>query len=227
MNPISRKFYRTVFGFEDRVISPFNSTLDVLEQAVVERAKLVKGPDGVFTTPPRPKPGYTFKRFLGAYGAWAKPSNRMSTSEFIASRPSCKRRLYTNAYKQSRQEWLDIQKRSTTKFFIKVEKTEQQHTNYFTGVTTKKPVPRLINPRDPRYNIELGRYTCKVEHEIYDNIGKMFGRPAIAKGMNYWERAEVIRGHWDQFDDPVFKVCFVTCWSNLLASPPMNTGSSN
>lgn len=203
---LGRRFYRTVLGYEDKVLSPFNSTIDTLTHAVVERAKLVKVAGGGFGSPPRPHAGVTYDSFLAAFEPSSLPSGPMTTAEFISSRPGRKKRVYKEAVcKVSGLHFATEAKRfSTTQFFIKVEKTEQQHTNYWTQETTKKPVPRLINPRHPLYNLELGKYTVQVEHQIYEDIGKMFGRPCIAKGMNYWERAATIKGHFDEFQDPVW-----------------------
>jgi len=205
--PISgRRFYRTLLGYEDKVLSPFNSTIDTLNHAVVERAKLVKVAGGGFGTPPRPQPGVSYAAFLEAFEPSSLPSGPMTTAEFIRSRPGRKKRVYKEAKaKAAGTHFATEAKRfSTTQFFIKVEKTEQQHTNMWTGATTKAPVPRLINPRNVLYNLELGKYTVQVEHQIYEDIGKMFGRPCIAKGMNYWDRAGTIKGHFDEFQDPVW-----------------------
>lgn len=190
------------------VLSPFNSTLDSLTHAVIERAKLVKAPTGEFTRPPQPTPEANFSAFIAAHAVVAQPSVPLTTSEFIASRPGRKKRLYKSVVEQTRGNRLGdeyLRKLAVTQFFIKVEKTHQQATNLFTRETSKCPVPRLINPRAPLYNLALGKYTVAIEHTVYDDIAKLFGRPCIAKGMNYVERAATIVGHFEDFQDPVWK----------------------
>ncbi len=41
------------------------------------------------------------------------------------------------------------------------------------------PDPRVISPRDPRYNVEVGKYLRPIEHRIYGMIAKIFGEPTV------------------------------------------------
>jgi hypothetical protein len=66
-------------------------------------------------------------------------------------------------------------------------------------------VPRLIQPRDYRYNVALGVYIKLAEHHIFRMIDRLFGGPTIMKGYNTrdmgrimnenWERVAIGRGH--------------------------------
>lgn len=188
------------------MLSPFNSTIDSLNHAVVERAKLVKQPGGGFGPPPRPQAGASYAPFLQRFRPTTLPSGPMTTAEFISSRPGRKKGVYRRALAKGAGLHFaaEAKRLARTQFFIKVEKTEQPSCNSFTGRKAKVPVPRLINPRDPLFNLELGKFTVQVEHSIYHDIGLMFGRPCIAKGMNFWERAATIEGHFNEFQDPVW-----------------------
>lgn len=68
----------------------------------------------------------------------------------------------------------------------------------------EKLVMRIISPRDPRFNLELGRYILAIEHKIFEAIDQIanwsIGCPedekSIMKGLNAVERAEHIRKKW-------------------------------
>jgi len=65
---------------------------------------------------------------------------------------------------------------SYLKTFIKAEKL---------NLTLKPdPCPRVIQPRHPRYNVELGKYLKHIEHPIYKAIDRIWGGKTIFKGMN-------------------------------------------
>jgi len=46
------------------------------------------------------------------------------------------------------------------------------------------PAPRVIQPRDPRYNVELGRYLRHSEEYLFKAIDKVFGGRTIFKGIS-------------------------------------------
>lgn len=81
------------------------------------------------------------------------------------------------------------------KAFMKVEKID------FTA--KPDPAPRVIQPRDPRFNVELGRYIRPIEGTIYDAMDKVFGKPVIAKGRNAQQVGKMIADIWHSYDDPV------------------------
>lgn len=65
---------------------------------------------------------------------------------------------------------------SFLKTFIKAEKL---------NLTLKPdPCPRVIQPRTPRYNVELGKYLKHIEHPIYKAIDQLWGGKTIFKGMS-------------------------------------------
>jgi len=200
---VNKPFYRAMFGHSNDLIIPFQGDLDTLTHAVLERGIFVKSGGGFS---PRPSPGAdaTYTMFLEAYQDVAFPTGRLTPQEFLASRPSRLRKIYDLARQRNEVEWFDIDKEAITSGFVKVEKTKQACENVFDEGTVKAPVPRLINPRSPRYNCKLGCYTIACEHTIYANIGTMFGKPCIAKGMNMHQRAQALREQWDDFKDPVY-----------------------
>jgi len=66
--------------------------------------------------------------------------------------------------------------------------------------------PRGINPRSPRYNLELGRYLKHTEKLFLKAINVAYGKRAahtVIKGLNANDSAKVIRAKWDVFENPV------------------------
>lgn len=198
------KYYRMMFPWCTHHLVPFQGDLDTLVHAVMERGLYVKSPGG-FSPRPEPQPGATFAPVLEAYRAVLRADRRLTAGEFLASRPSRLRRIYSLAANRNQNEVFDIDKEATVKGFVKVEKTRQAAGSYFQqDECAKKPVPRLISPRSPRFNCELGPYTIACEHKSYAVFAELFGMPCIMKGRNMTQRAQVLRAMWDAFEDPVF-----------------------
>jgi hypothetical protein len=65
------------------------------------------------------------------------------------------------------------------------------------------PAPRVIQPRSPRYNLEVGRYLKLFEKEILRGFRRAFGYNVVVKGLNASEVATCLRSNWDQFETPV------------------------
>lgn len=65
------------------------------------------------------------------------------------------------------------------------------------------PAPRVIQPRDPRYNVEVGKYLRPLEHKIYDEIDNIFQSPTIFSKYNCVDQAIELKKKWDKFKKPV------------------------
>lgn len=65
------------------------------------------------------------------------------------------------------------------------------------------PAPRVIQPRSPRYNLEVGRYLKLFERELCDGFKRVFGYAVVLKGMNASAVGSALAEHWDQFRRPV------------------------
>lgn len=85
------------------------------------------------------------------------------------------------------------------KTFVKAEKT-----NFSAKVD---PAPRIISPRDPRYNLSLGVYTKPLEGVLYKLLNDMCGGVTVMKGLNAVQVGEAIKEAWDDFLDPVAVGC--------------------
>lgn len=81
------------------------------------------------------------------------------------------------------------------KTFVKPEKI---------NMTTKgDPAPRVIQPRSPRYNVELGMYLKHLEPRLYKIVKKLFGGHTIFKGMNALDSGKNLHRMWEKYRDPV------------------------
>ncbi len=64
------------------------------------------------------------------------------------------------------------------------------------------PAPRVIQPRDPRYNVEVGCFLRPLEHRLYEAIDKLFGSPTIMSPYNAYTQATHLKAKWDRFNTP-------------------------
>lgn len=151
-----------------------------------------------------PQPGVfgrTLANFQDRVIRLSSPTAKLTKSRFVETRPSRTRKLYQHHLE--RLETGPIKRNAAyLSTFVKAEKEDRS--------SKPDPVPRMINPRSPSYNIELGCYVLPAEHTLYRAINKLMGYTAIAKGLNLVERASVLRSHWDSFTRPVALVLDVS-----------------
>jgi len=181
--------------------------------AIAERIFLVKpGVNGVvpiegiahsFRPPPTPKNG-AWRDGMAAVGNKLKTIlNRMTPAEGVTAftpREFCdgykgrRRVIYEQAMDSLSEREVQVRD-SWLKPFVKAEKTAI--------TSTKRAVPRMIQPRDPRYGLSLGCYTRPIEKLIQRAVKRMYGGHTILKGMNPDESGTALRAMWDTFADPV------------------------
>jgi hypothetical protein len=173
-----------------------NSNRNNLERGILERVFYVQK-NGIFERPPEAIPlAYEqklskFKRLLCGLSA---PTTRYTDEEFLSTYSGRKLTVYTNAIQSLRLRPFGIRD-SYVNTFVKAEKVNFS--------SKSDPAPRVIQPRNPRYNVVIGKYIKKIEHTIYSNVAKVFGAPTIVKGMNAKEQGKVISDKWEKFVSPV------------------------
>lgn len=64
------------------------------------------------------------------------------------------------------------------------------------------PAPRIIQPRDPRFNAAIGVYIKPLEKLIYKNLGKLYKYPCVAKGFDVFQTGDIIASKWAMYDRP-------------------------
>lgn len=174
-----------------------NADINTLERGLLERVFFTKGSDGQYNPPIQPAKGVynkrlsTFKRRLCR--GWPS-TNPISYDEFLSYYRARKLTVYTNAVESLMNS--PVQKKdSYLSTFVKAEKIN------FTA--KPDPAPRVIQPRNPRFNVEVGVYLKPIEHKLYHRIGKIFGSPVVVKGMNAQQRGRLISSKWRRFAKPV------------------------
>lgn len=171
-----------------------HSLINVLRGLVERVFQVVR--NGKLVPPPQPVEGIFSKlsgfrakllRSLGSCRPW-------SVDDFI------------NSYKGAKQSAVraaaeSVAQRPVTKAdaelatFVKAEKLNLS--------SKPDPAPRVIQPRHPRYNVCVGPYIKRLEHDLYRAIASVWGGPTVMKGFNAVDSAKHIRDMWESFDDPV------------------------
>ena len=133
--------------------------------------------------------GLVRTRIIGIFGRKPTP---MTRQEFVECYKGRRRTIYQNALETLESRPVE-RKDSFISAFVKCEKIN----------TTK--TPRVIQPRNPRYNVEVGRYIKHVEHRLYKCLARLFGqRVVVAKGLNVECLGREIESMWEAISDPVF-----------------------
>ena len=164
-------------------------------RGLVERVFCVAGQGGL-TRPPLPSPG-AYRRMChmnGSLAKWAHTCVKMSVERFIETCPLPKRRVYIKA---AEDLWrFGLQPRDwTLSSFVKYEK-----------ICCSKKVdscPRIIQPRGPKYNLEIGMWMRPLEHEVYVCLDALWGRKTVMKGLNASGVGQALWDAWSAVDDPV------------------------
>lgn len=179
-------------------IVPFDNTIHNLLRAVKERVFYVKNTKGEFVPPPRPKQGVYASRLSSVGKQLAKflPSTvPLNYQQFVDTFKGCKKALYQSALASMREQDVSLAEASTIKVFVKYEKVDRTNKG--------DPVPRVISPRTPIYNLKVGRYLRPIEKRIFKAISQLFGHKTVMKGMNTDTVAKVMREKWDKYRNPV------------------------
>lgn len=170
--------------------SVHNNSLNNLVRGINERVFYT---DSKGTLPQRPAKGgfdslhFFDEDFFSAYcAAW-------TLEEFVNSYTG---RQY-NRYKRAADS-LAFQPLSrddaTVATFIKCEKI-----NF---LAKDDPAPRIIQPRDPRFNASIGPFIKPIEKIIYKNLGRLYKQPCVAKGFDVYQTGDIIASKWRLFDKP-------------------------
>lgn len=173
-----------------------NNSFNNLRRGLMERVYYVER-NGALAACPQPKEG-VFKELFKKVG-WKlvrltgqhSPIGRQDLPALYQGR---KRTIYQAAADSLEQIPL-LYRDSKLKTFVKFEKL-----NF-----SKKPdpAPRVIQPRAPRYNVELGKYLKPFEHKAYRALDKMWGGPTVMKGYTVGEIGNIIKDAWSEFRKPV------------------------
>lgn len=179
------------------VFGVHNNSLNNGIRALVERVFRSPDEEGRLVPPPpcTAQPHLTLKGFktrlskvLGVH----RPITREQFLDFYSGR---RRAVYARAVESLEERALTERDFGVKKAFVKAEKIN------FTA--KPDPAPRVIQPRDPRYNVEVGVFLRPLEHRVYEGIAKCYGGPTVMKGYSASEVAQHMRAMWDSFSVPV------------------------
>lgn len=195
--PKQRSVYRLSGVSQPTEFGVHNNNLCNLRRGLLERVYYVEGRSGL-QPPPQPEPGRfaeVFDKFVDALSPHLPSAAPCTADEFVSMYDGDRRRkVYAAAAESlvSKPVSRDDARLST---FVKAEKIN------FTAKVD--PAPRVIQPRGPRYNVEVGRYLKRLEKPIYKAIEGLYGEPTVLKGYNAGESGRLLRAKWDQYDKPV------------------------
>lgn len=64
------------------------------------------------------------------------------------------------------------------------------------------PAPRVIQPRDPRFNAAIGCFIKPLEKIVYKNLSKLYKFPCVAKGFDVFQTGDILNSKWTMFHNP-------------------------
>lgn len=169
-----------------------NSSLNNLARGVLTRVLLVKGKPS-----PKPRVGIYQERlqyFCDMVVKCFSSTTPCDRQEFVDYYRGRRRTLYQRAADSLLSSSIRP-KDALIKAFVKAE--------FINSDDKPDPDPRVISPRDPRYNVEVGRYLRPIEHEIYSAIAGIFHEPTVLKGYNAQEIGKIFQDKWSKYRNPV------------------------
>jgi len=173
----------------------FNKGVENLTRGVIERVLRLKGKDGSFSKPPQPRPGLVEERLSDFRDRVLRRLHAlppMTRQQFVECYTGHRKVRMQHAADSLDDRPLDSRD-AMCRIFGKVEPVM--------GTYKSDLVPRIISPRDPRYNVEVGRHIKHAEHPLYRAIGQVWGGITVAKGYNCVEVAEIIVNKFHLYKD--------------------------
>lgn len=150
---------------------------------------------GVFTVPVNPSGTVVrlnLDPFRNCLKYFATPLTPVAYSDFPNFYSGQRRKMFVAAA-LAVQRTGPLKKHSYLSTFLKHEKIP---------VLAKRAVPRVIQPRDVKYNVALGRYLRPLEHILYKDIARVFGRPTVMKGLNASAIGKLFANEWGRYTRP-------------------------
>lgn len=171
------------------------SNLKNLARGIVERVFYVSR-DGGLAPAPRPILG-VFSRLSGVRQRLlraVRPTPVVDRDSYPGLYSGRKRGIYERALASLVVRAVNVRD-AWVSTFVKAEKV---------NLSSKgDPAPRVIQPRSPRYNLEVGRYLKLFERELCHGFERVWGYPVVLKGKNADEVGSALHQNWTAFDRPV------------------------
>lgn len=189
-NP-ERTIYRVVGPHGRNELVVHNNSLNNLVCGLVRRVFMVEQ-GGTLVPTPQPLPGAIERRLAVVrkeLGPLLPKTAALEREVFVQTYTGRRLTMYQNALESLRAVPLGVRD-SRTSTFLKAEKVPDK-------------APRVIQPRNTRFHIELGIFIKPIEHRIYGAIDKMNREGVVAKCLNLSQRGQLIAQKWASFKDPV------------------------
>lgn len=174
----------------------FNASFASLMVGINERLFFVKS-DGEFQSPPKPLAGVYYDRLSSVRKALLKNCSRthpIPLELYPGLYQGRKRTNYEAAVESLRSFSLTVRD-AIVATFTKVEKVAFD--------LKKVNIPRIIQPRNARYLVSVGRYIKAAEHILVKAVGRVWGDETIVKGMNADQVGQLAARKWGRFRHPV------------------------
>lgn len=181
---------RAVFGVH-------NNSLNNGARALVERVFRSPDAQGALQPPPpcTAQPLITLEGFTRSLIRHIGVHRPITREQFVGMYVGRRRSVYERAVKSLEERELDARDFGVEKAFVKAEKINFS--------AKPDPAPRVIQPRNPRYNVEVGRFLKSLEHTTYSAIAKVYGGPTVMKGLSAEGVAQAMADMWAEFPEPV------------------------
>lgn len=190
--PHVRKFFQIVGFSPPSSYLVHNSSLNNLARGALTRVFYFKG-----KPTPKPTEGIYRERLrffretvLKCFSS-TTPVSRQQFVEFYKGR---RKALYQRAADSLLIRSV-CRKDAAIKAFVKAE--------FINSDDKPDPDPRVISPRDPRYNVEVGKYLRPIEHQVYGAIARAFGETTVLKGFNAQQTGQIFQDKWSRYRNPV------------------------
>lgn len=187
----TRLFYRIVGPCGRKEFVVHNNSLNNLKRGLVERVFMVER-NGSLALTPRPSSGMIARCLSPIHKELQKflPTTAPLTREtFVNSYVGRKGAMYANALESLKAEPLTVRD-SRTSSFLKAEKVPNK-------------APRIIQPRNTRFHVELGVFIKPIEHRIYHALDLLNEEQVVAKCLNLSQRGRLIAEKWNSYMTPV------------------------
>jgi hypothetical protein len=174
---VRQRVVRTLRQFgSGAVYGVHNASMVNLMRGVTERVLYVQ--EGGLLQPPRKPDGYGFKRLAAIRSQLLQhlsPTTVVPRDQYPGLYSGRKQLVYQRAYEGLLSRPIS-RKDAYVSTFIKAEKVNFS--------AKGDPAPRVIQPRSPRYNLEVGRYLKLFEAELVHGFERLRGYNVILKGLN-------------------------------------------
>lgn len=193
---VSRHIYRICGVGTDVHYNVHNNSLNNLRRGIAERVLYLRDGDNFTRTyqPPARVFESNLRAFKRSFLRHMPSTTPIRRDQFPLLYSGRKRVRYMEAVEslslrpvERRDAWIIA--------FVKAEKIPFS--------SKPDPAPRVISPRDPRYNVEVGRYLKPNEKMFYRSVDLVWGSHTIAKGLNAQQRGQLLESHWLSFKKPV------------------------